>query len=112
MIYWVGARDDFVRPTGPFDPELPVWAFRRNDGTVEAVMFNHSTHSIGTHRPGVRSPSFYGLAAQGLSNRQIADRLFISPRTVGSHLYKVYPRLGVSSRRELTRALNRFGDAA
>ncbi|MDF6046214.1 LuxR C-terminal-related transcriptional regulator [Streptomyces sp. JH14] len=50
------------------------------------------------------------LAAQGLSNRQIADRLFISPRTVGSHLYKVYPRLGVSSRRELMHALGKFGD--
>ncbi|MET7861394.1 AAA family ATPase [Streptomyces sp. NPDC005318] len=50
------------------------------------------------------------LAAQGLSNRQIADRLFISPRTVGSHLYKVYPRLGVSSRRELMDALGKFGD--
>lgn len=49
------------------------------------------------------------LAAQGLSNRQIADRLCISPRTVGSHLYKVYPRLGVSSRRELMRALGKFG---
>ncbi|MFD8565503.1 AAA family ATPase [Streptomyces sp. NPDC059639] len=53
-----------------------------------------------------------GLAAQGLSNRQIADTLFISPRTVGSHLYKVYPRLGVSSRRELMGALRNSGDQA
>lgn len=50
------------------------------------------------------------LAATGLSNRQIADQLFISPRTVGSHLYKVFPRLGISSRRELSRALREFGD--
>ncbi|MGW0819460.1 AAA family ATPase [Streptomyces viridiviolaceus] len=50
------------------------------------------------------------LAAAGLSNRQIADQLFISPRTVGSHLYKVFPRLGISSRRELSRALRKFGD--
>ncbi|MFG3142132.1 AAA family ATPase [Streptomyces sp. NPDC048211] len=53
-----------------------------------------------------------GLAAQGLSNRQIAERLFISPRTVGSHLYKVYPRLGVSSRRELMGVLGKSGDHA
>jgi len=65
-IYWVGSRDDAVRPTGPFDPELPVLAFRRGDGGLEAVLFNHSTHTIGTHAPGVRSPSFYGLAAQAL----------------------------------------------
>ncbi|MFB9639609.1 helix-turn-helix transcriptional regulator [Streptomyces spiralis] len=50
------------------------------------------------------------LAAAGLSNRQIADQLFISPRTVGSHLYKVFPRLGISSRRELRSALRDFDD--
>jgi ATP/maltotriose-dependent transcriptional regulator MalT len=41
------------------------------------------------------------LAAQGLSNREIAQRLFLSPRTIGSHLYRVYPKLGVSSRAQL-----------
>jgi DNA-binding CsgD family transcriptional regulator/tetratricopeptide (TPR) repeat protein len=46
------------------------------------------------------------LAARGLSNRDIAARLFISPRTVGHHLYKAYPKLGVSSRTELTAVLD------
>ncbi|GAA2844584.1 LuxR family transcriptional regulator [Streptosporangium fragile] len=41
------------------------------------------------------------LAAQGLSNRDIAAQLFLSPRTVGYHLYKAYPKLGVASRSEL-----------
>ncbi|GAA2138111.1 LuxR family transcriptional regulator [Kitasatospora kazusensis] len=41
------------------------------------------------------------LAAQGLSNRDIAAQLFLSPRTVGHHLYKAYPKLGVASRAEL-----------
>ncbi|MFC6011909.1 helix-turn-helix transcriptional regulator [Nocardia lasii] len=41
------------------------------------------------------------LAAQGLSNREIAARLFLSHRTVGHHLYKAYPKLGVVSRAEL-----------
>jgi DNA-binding CsgD family transcriptional regulator len=41
------------------------------------------------------------LAAQGLSNRDIAAQLFLSPRTVGYHLYKAYPKLGISSRAEL-----------
>ncbi|KJK57447.1 AAA family ATPase [Saccharothrix sp. ST-888] len=41
------------------------------------------------------------LAAQGLTNRDIAAQLFLSPRTVGHHLYKAYPKLGVASRSEL-----------
>jgi neutral ceramidase len=65
-IFWVGPRDDAVRPTGPFDPELPVLSFRGPADKLLAVLFNHSTHTIGTRKPGVRSPSFYGLAAQEL----------------------------------------------
>jgi DNA-binding CsgD family transcriptional regulator len=41
------------------------------------------------------------LAARGLQNRDIAAQLFLSPRTVAYHLYKAYPKLGVSSRGEL-----------
>ena len=45
------------------------------------------------------------LAAEGLTNRQIAERLFLSHRTVGSHLYRVYPKLGVTRRAQLAGAL-------
>jgi DNA-binding CsgD family transcriptional regulator len=41
------------------------------------------------------------LAAQGLTNREIGARLFVSPRTVGAHLYRVFPLLGVTSRAQL-----------
>ncbi|MEY9933934.1 DNA-binding CsgD family transcriptional regulator [Catenulispora sp. GP43] len=41
------------------------------------------------------------LAASGLSNREIGEQLYLSPRTVGSHLYNVYPKLGISSRHQL-----------
>ncbi|WP_433430437.1 AAA family ATPase [Nonomuraea sp. CA-141351] len=41
------------------------------------------------------------LAARGLRNREIAEQLMLSPRTVSSHLYNVYPKLGVSSRHQL-----------
>jgi DNA-binding CsgD family transcriptional regulator len=45
------------------------------------------------------------MAASGLSNREIADRLFLSHRTVGAHLYRVFPKLGIVSRSELAQAL-------
>lgn len=41
------------------------------------------------------------LAAAGHTNKQIAAKLYLSPRTVGHHLYKAYPKLGVTARSEL-----------
>ncbi|WLW57299.1 AAA family ATPase [Streptomyces sp. YU58] len=46
------------------------------------------------------------LAARGLSNRAIGEQLRLSPRTVASHLYQIFPKLGVSSRAQLAA---RFG---
>ena len=45
------------------------------------------------------------LAADGLTNREIGERLYISHRTVGSHLYQLFPKLGVTSRAELRAVL-------
>jgi DNA-binding CsgD family transcriptional regulator len=45
------------------------------------------------------------LAAAGHTNRQIAARLALSPRTVGYHLYKVFPKLDITSRTQLPAAL-------
>jgi DNA-binding CsgD family transcriptional regulator len=49
------------------------------------------------------------LAAEGLSNREIGERLYLSPRTVGSHLYRVFPKLEITSRAQLAA---RLGPAA
>ncbi|WP_354637383.1 ATP-binding protein [Kitasatospora camelliae] len=46
------------------------------------------------------------LAAAGHSNREIAAQLFLSPRTVGHHLYRAFPKLGVASRDQLTEVLD------
>jgi DNA-binding CsgD family transcriptional regulator len=44
------------------------------------------------------------LVAQGLTNREVAARIFLSPHTVSFHLRKVYRKLGIRSRVDLTRA--------
>ncbi|MEV4149217.1 AAA family ATPase [Amycolatopsis sp. NPDC049691] len=41
------------------------------------------------------------LAAEGLTNREIGQRLYLSHRTVGTHLHRIFPKLGVSSRADL-----------
>jgi DNA-binding CsgD family transcriptional regulator len=45
------------------------------------------------------------MAAEGLSNREIGERLYLSHRTVGSHLYRMFPKLEITSRSELHAAL-------
>jgi len=49
------------------------------------------------------------LAAQGLSNREIGQRLFLSHRTVGSHLYRLFPKLGITGRQQLAGVLDDAG---
>jgi neutral ceramidase len=83
-IFWIGPRDDAVRPTGPFDPELPVLTFLGNDGRPRATVFNHSTHTIGTRKP-ARSPSFYGLAAQELESERGGTFLFLEGASGSTH---------------------------
>ncbi len=55
------------------------------------------------------------LTAEGLTNREIGKRLFLSHRTVGGHLYRIFPKLGITSRSELAQvvlfdAASRLGD--
>jgi DNA-binding CsgD family transcriptional regulator len=45
------------------------------------------------------------LAAEGLSNREIGHRLYLSHRTISTHLYRVFPKLGITSRGELSATL-------
>ncbi|MER5899688.1 AAA family ATPase [Streptomyces mirabilis] len=50
------------------------------------------------------------LAAAGLTNREIGERIFLSPRTVGFHLYRIFPKLGITSRARLRDALPEPGE--
>ena len=50
------------------------------------------------------------LAAAGLTNKQIGERLYLSHRTVATHLYQIFPKLGVTSRAALRDALSHSED--
>ncbi|MFI7679527.1 helix-turn-helix transcriptional regulator [Actinophytocola sp. NPDC049390] len=68
--------------------------------TVSALERDATSGTLATLTPQERK--IIRLAARGLSNRDIAAQLFLSPRTVGYHLYKAFPKLGVTARTELT----------
>jgi DNA-binding CsgD family transcriptional regulator len=68
---------------------------------------------ITMRRTGALSPQqleIAQLAAAGLTNKEIGERLFLSHRTVGSHLYQVFPILGITSRAALRDALEDQSD--
>jgi DNA-binding CsgD family transcriptional regulator len=52
------------------------------------------------------------LAADGLSNREIGERLVLSHRTIGSHLYRIFPKLEITSRTQLRGVLPATTDDA
>jgi len=83
---WAGCATQELRSAGD--------SLRRR--TTDAGV-NLTTHEAQTAR----------LACDGLSNLEIGARLFLSPRTVEWHLGNVFAKLGITSRRELSRALAR-----
>jgi len=85
QIYWIGPRTNVVRPTNPFDPDLPVLAFRDDTDQLRALIFNHSTHSIGLRSPGRRSPSIYGMAAQELETQLGGVTTFLEGASGSTH---------------------------
>ncbi len=82
-IRWTGSAEG--TPTGPFDPQLPVLAFRKADKSLLATIYNHSTHTIGSVKGGVRSPSFYGLAAQELEGEIGGTVTFLEGASGSTH---------------------------
>ncbi|MDP9472847.1 MAG: LuxR C-terminal-related transcriptional regulator [Chloroflexota bacterium] len=59
-----------------------------------------SAHATGLS---AREAEVLRLVAAGLTNAEIGERLFLSPRTVGAHVYNIYRKVGVSSRGGATR---------
>jgi DNA-binding CsgD family transcriptional regulator len=80
------------------------WAGRAQQELRASRETQHRKHEVWTELT-EQERQIAALAAQGLSNRQIAERLYISHRTVGSHLYRIFPKLGVVSRAQLQAAM-------
>ena len=79
---------------------------RRAAELVQACGFPHTpglTSHVGVGRLSKRELEVAGLAVRGKTNREIAEGLFVSVRTVQNHLQNVYGKLGVSNRDELAR---------
>jgi putative membrane-bound dehydrogenase-like protein len=88
-ITWINPMREAAgkgQPTGPFDPQLPVLDFRDAKGKSRAIIFNHSTHTIGT-RSGrdVRSSGFYGLTAQELEQELGGTVCFLEGASGSTH---------------------------
>ncbi|WP_406435745.1 AAA family ATPase [Streptomyces sp. NBC_00631] len=105
--------------TGPL--EAALGAFRRLDSRPWAERAARELRAAGASVPGPaegsraegflteltpREYEIAELAARGLTNKQIAEKFFISHRTVGAHLYQIYPKLGITSRGALRDALS------
>jgi hypothetical protein len=95
MIGWYGYhKDDMLRPTGPYDPDIPVLALRRPGGEMVSQVFAVSVHNIGSLTPGTRSPGFLALAAQEIERRHGGVGIFL-PGAFGSSHNRTHETSGV-----------------
>ena len=81
------------------------WAARagrelRASGETASVPAAPARHVLSPQELGIAE-----LAASGLTNREIGRRLSLSHRTVATHLYRIFPKLGISSRAQIREAL-------
>lgn len=104
------------RPSEARDPlRAALAAFETLGAVVWADRARHELRAAGETRKGPATGSTAALTAQeaqivdavaeGLTNREIAAQLFLSPRTIDYHLRKVFVKTGVSSRSELTQTI-------
>lgn len=84
------------------------WVARATRGLRATHSTTYSWRGPAGPHLSARDREIAALAAVGLTNREIGERLHISHRTVGGHLYRIFPLLGVTSRAALHEALDRL----
>ncbi|MCX4766756.1 AAA family ATPase [Streptomyces sp. NBC_01275] len=80
------------------------WADRAA-GELRATRRSRTAAKHGSATLTAQEQEIATLAASGMTNKQIGERLHLSPRTVGSHLYQLFPKLGIASRAAIRDAL-------
>jgi DNA-binding CsgD family transcriptional regulator len=102
----VESRDPLRLARSGFDAlGMPAWGERarqelRAAGETSSGRQRHAWDELSPQEMQIAQ-----LAAAGLSNREIGQRLYLSHRTVASHLYRTFPKLGITSRSQLNAAL-------
>ncbi len=100
----IGADDYIVKP---FDPDELVARVRRL--AVRTTVETSRRAEAGLAGLSPRENEVFRLLADGLSQREIADRLFISERTVATHIQRILGKLGVHSRAQAVAVAARNG---
>jgi len=88
------------------DLGAPLWA-----GRARAELARTNVSPKGDHMLTPSEQRVAELAASGMTNRDVAAALFISPKTVESNLARIYRKLGINSRAELGRLVGDSGTA-
>jgi DNA-binding CsgD family transcriptional regulator len=81
------------------------WATRAETELRATGGSTERRHSFGLESLTAQEREIAELAAAGMSNKEIGERLFLSHRTVGAHLYRIFPKLGIKNRAALRDAL-------
>jgi DNA-binding CsgD family transcriptional regulator len=109
------AREPLRRALGTFESlGARPWAERAQ---AELVTAGGERRAHATHGPGIRALSAQELqisllVARGLTNREVGEALFLSPKTIEFHLGKIYRKVGVRSRTELASVIARRDEPA
>jgi DNA-binding CsgD family transcriptional regulator len=112
---WLRRHRQSSRSRGPLSEALATlnelgatrWTQEASDELSATARRSHDGDEAdpGAARLSTQELKIAHLAAEGLSNSESGQLLCLSPRTVGSHLYRVFPKLEISSRRELAARL-------
>lgn len=102
----VEAREQLQASRDEFDRlDLPAWAEQAAGELRAAGVAVHTATASAREDLTPQELSIALLAAQGLTNKQIGERLFLSHRTIGTHLYAIFPKLGITSRDQIADVL-------